>query len=307
MLKRVFLFVMTNILVMASLALIWGLLSAFTPLGTMLSRSGYNFQSLAVICLFWGFGGAFISLLLSRWIAKMSTGAVVIDPERATGDERWLLQTVYKLAEGAEIRTMPQVAIYPSLEINAFATGPSKNSALVAVSAGLMQKMSRDEVEGVLAHEMSHVSNGDMVTMTLVQGVVNAFVMFLSYVVSMIIMQALRGKDEDRRGGGDWFLRMMVHQVLQMVLMFVAYILIIAPFSRWREFRADKGGAEKAGKIKMIAALTALKNMAQLKVADRSEEKQAPALAAFKISGDFKSLFSTHPPLDERIARLRES
>jgi heat shock protein HtpX len=306
MFKRVFLFVLTNILVLASLTLVWGLLSAFTPLGAMLGRSGYDLQSLAVFCLFWGFGGAIISLLLSRWIAKMSTGAVVIDPDRATGDDRWLLQTVYKLATHAEITTMPQVAVYPSLEINAFATGPSKNSALVAVSAGLLQKMNRDEVEGVLAHEISHVSNGDMVTLTLVQGVVNAFVMFLSYVISMIIMQALRGKDEDRRDGGNWFLRMMIHQVLQMVLSLGAYVLIIAPFSRWREFRADQGGAEKVGKTKMIDALAALKDITQAKLARSNQDQPAPALAAFKINGGVKSLFSTHPSLDERIARLRQ-
>lgn len=306
MFKRVILFFLTNLLVMLTLGVIFSLLSSATPLGAWMNARGMDPVSLMVICLFWGMGGAFISLLISRWIAKTSTGARILDPSSATSQEAWLLSTVHRLAEGAGISTMPQVGIYPSAELNAFATGPTKNRAFVAVSEGLLATMGKDEIEGVLGHEMSHIANGDMVTMTLVQGVLNSFVMFLSWILTIFITQALRGRDDRREGMGDFFLRMMIHNMVQMALMFVALALVIAPFSRWREFRADAGGAERAGKGKMIAALQALLGHRDRK-AENEAKAQAPALAAFKISGNWNSLMSTHPPLEERIARLQNA
>jgi heat shock protein HtpX len=304
--KRVFLFFLTNVLVMLTLGLIFSLLSSLTPLGAWMNAQGMNAGGLMVICLFWGMGGSIISLLMSRWIAKVSTGAEILDPATARGDEAWLLGVVQRLAEGAGITRMPQVGVYPSAELNAFATGPTKNRAFVAVSEGLLARMSKDEIEGVLGHEMSHVANGDMVTMTLVQGVVNAFVMFLSWILTLVITQALRGRDDRREGMGDFFLRMMIHNMVQMAMMFVAFALVIAPFSRWREFRADAGGAERAGRDKMIGALQALLGYRNQK-AESEATAQAPALAAFKISGNWNSIMSTHPPLEERIARLKGS
>jgi heat shock protein HtpX len=305
MLKRVFLFFLTNVLVMLTLGVIFSILSSTTSLGGWMNSQGMSLPGMMVICLFWGMGGAFISLLLSRWIAKKSTGARILDPSSSHSEEAWLLSTVYRLAADAGISTMPEVGIYPSDELNAFATGPSRNRAFVAVSEGLLATMNKDEIEGVLGHEMSHVANGDMVTMTLVQGVVNSFVMFLSWILSVLISQALRGKNDRREGMGDYFMRMMIHNMVQMVLMFGAYALVIAPFSRWREFRADAGGAERAGKGKMIAALKALMGYRNKK-AEGEANAVAPALASFKISGNWNSLMSTHPPLEERIARLQE-
>jgi len=294
---------------MATLGILLSVLSAFTPLGAWMEANGASLAPMMVICLFWGMGGSLISLLISRWIAKKSTRAEVLNPEQVSGDERWLVDTVHRLAREAGITVMPEVAIYPSPELNAFATGPSKNKALVAVSDGLLASMNKGEIEGVLGHELSHVGNGDMVTLTLVQGVVNAFVMFLAWIATVLISQAMRGKDDERRQGfGDYMLRSLIHNLVSMVLMFAAYVAVIAPFSRWREFRADAGGAAKAGKQKMIAALEALKANRESRLAQQAEAQagaMAPALSAFKISGDWASLTSTHPPLEERIARLK--
>jgi heat shock protein HtpX len=310
MLKRVVLFVVTNLLVMMTLGLIWSLFVNATSFGASLQSGGFDFGSLMVFCLFWGMGGAFISLLISRWIAKKSSRAQIINPATASGDERWLLDTVYRFAEGAGISVMPEVGIYPSAELNAFATGPTKNRAFVAVSEGLLATLNKGEIEGVLGHEMSHVANGDMVTLTLIQGVVNAFVMFLSWIVTRILVQAMRGGNDNRREGmGDYFLENMINMMLHTVLFFVAVILVIAPFSRWREFRADAGGAERAGTQKMIAALEALQRYhgnLQLQRAEAQANAQAPALGNFKISGDGASLMATHPSLEERIARLKQ-
>jgi heat shock protein HtpX len=195
---------------------------------------------------------------------------------------------------------MPEVGIYPSLEINAFATGPTRNSALVAVSEGILRHMDRAELEGVLGHEVSHAANGDMVTMTLVQGVVNSFVIFVSWLASIAISNAMRR--DDREGGlGDYFLRSMIHNLLQVLFSLIAYVLVVAPYSRWREYRADHGGAELVGRRRMIAGLQALKDT--FRVRDQGSD---PALAAFKVSGGMGSFFSTHPDLDDRIARLKQ-
>jgi heat shock protein HtpX len=240
-----------------------------------------------------GFGGSFISLAISKWMAKMATGAQVIEvPSNTT--ERWLVDTVKRQAEKAGIG-MPDVAIYDAPEINAFATGWNRNDALVAVSSGLLQNMTREEAEAVLGHEISHVANGDMVTLTLIQGVLNTFVIFLSRVVGFIVDRVLL---KNERGYGIGF--MVTTFVAQIVLGILASIIVMW-FSRWREFRADAGGAALAGRDKMIAALERLKL--------NQEQSQLPAqISAFGISGGggWMRLLMSHPPLDERIAVLRD-
>jgi heat shock protein HtpX len=289
--KRIALFALTNILVMLTIGVLVFVLMNFFP---ALREVGYG--STMVLCLIYGFAGSLISLMLSRVMAKWSTGVQVIDPETASGDARWLVQTVHNLAREAGITTMPEVGIWDSPEVNAFCTGPTKNSALVAVSTGILSRMSKDELEGVLGHEISHAANGDMVTMALIQGVVNSFVFFLSILIARALMRGDR--DEDR---GPGFGEFLVRQLLQMVLGMVAYVIVIAPFSRWREFRADRGGAGLAGKGKMIAALEALADSHRL-----PQPPGDPALAAMKIdSRTVNALFSTHPALEERIAALR--
>jgi heat shock protein HtpX len=205
----------------------------------------------------------------------------------------------------AGITTMPEVGIYESPEVNAFATGPTRNRALVAVSRGLLERMDNPSLEGVLAHEIAHVANGDMVTMTLVQGVVNAFVMFFARVIGFAIGQAMRGDNEERRSGGG-FVEMMIVMVLQ-ILFGILGSTVVAAFSRWREFRADAAGAQLAGSAKMIGALTALRNTFEM-----AEDPNGPStsIAAFKISSKpsgIRALFSTHPPLEDRIARLQQA
>ena len=201
---------------------------------------------------------------------------------------------------------MPEVGVYNSPEINAFATGPSKSRALVAVSTGLLHNMRRSEIEGVLGHEVAHISNGDMVTMALIQGVINAFVMFLAYILAFAVSQAMSSRDEDDRGGGgSWFIQQMLVMLFQMVFSVLGFI-VVAWFSRWREFRADAGGAQFAGRENMISALKALKVVHE-HGADEAGQTQQPAFQALKISSKTSSmamLFSTHPPLEERIARL---
>jgi heat shock protein HtpX len=289
--KRIFLFLLTNILVMLTIGVVVALLMAFFP-----QLKDFGYSNIMVLSAVWGFGGAITSLLLSKVMAKWMSGVQVIDPATATGDERWLVQTVARLAEKAGI-DMPEVGIWESPEVNAFCTGPTKNSSLVAVSTGILARMSKEELEGVLGHEISHAANGDMVTMTLVQGVVNSFVIFFSFVLSRLILR----RGEDDRGGG--FGEYMLRNLLQMVLSLVAFVAVIAPFSRWREFRADRGGAQLTGKHKMIAALEALADSHRL-----PQPAGDPALATMKIdSGAVQAMFSTHPPLAERIAALRAS
>lgn len=291
--KRIFLVVFTNILIMLALGVIWTVLVAVFP-----SLGGMDNVSLAVLSLLWGFGGAIISLLLSKTLAKRMQGVQVIDIDRAGPEERWLVSTVHSLAREAGITGMPEVGIWDSPEVNAFCTGPSKNSSLVAVSTGILRRMNHDELEGVLAHELSHAANGDMVTMTLVQGVVNSFVIFASFILSRL----LAGGNNRNRGGG--FMEVMVRMVLQVALSTLAAVLIIYPFSRWREFRADAGGARLAGKNKMISALQALQDSFRL---PQGGPVAAPALATMKISSDKRAnLFSTHPSLEERIEALNK-
>ena len=290
--RRIILFVATNLAVMALLTLVVKIFGIDTY---TYSKAGINFQGLLVMSAVLGFGGSFISLLASKWVAKWQTGARVIEnPSNPT--ESWLLSTVRRQAEGAGIG-MPEVAIYDAPEMNAFATGATRNSALVAVSTGLLQQMSQEEVEAVLAHEVSHVANGDMVTMTVLQGVLNTFVIFLARVVGTVIDRAISGNRDNGGGGIAYFLIVMV---LQVVLGILASVIVMA-FSRWREFRADAGSARLSSKQKMISALERLGQ-------GRGENSLPSAIQAFGIAGGgMRKLFSSHPPIEERIAALRKA
>ncbi|HOX59223.1 MAG TPA: protease HtpX [Candidatus Paceibacterota bacterium] len=296
--KRVLLLVAVNLLVVTTISVVLHLLRV----GNYFPHGGL--QGLAVFCLVWGFGGAFISLGLSRLMAKWMMGVHVIPPNTSDPTLQGLVQTVHALARNAGLPKMPEVGIYESPDVNAFATGPTKSRALVAVSTGLLQRMGTREVEGVLGHEIAHVANGDMVTMTLIQGVINAFVMFLSRVLAFVISQALRSRDD--RGGGSWlqFLLVMVFQIVFSIL----GSLVVCWFSRWREFRADAGGARLAGRDSMINALRALKRLHDPALA-AAEAQRSQAFQALKISGrrgGFMALLATHPPLEQRIARLEQ-
>jgi heat shock protein HtpX len=293
MAKRIILFVLTNLAVLATVTLILQLLSAA---GYYRADRG-DIQALAVFCLVWGMAGSLISLQLSRWIAKRSLGVRLIDGNTGNPDFDWLYNTVANVARQANV-PMPEVGIYESPEVNAFATGPSKRRSLVAVASGALRTMGRTELEGVLGHEISHVANGDMVTMTLIQGVMNAFVLFFARILGSIIEQVLSGRRDSNRGPS--FLYFIIVQVLQVVLGLLAMI-VIAWFSRQRELRADEGGADLAGRGAMISALRRL--MTVREAVDTSN----PNLATLKINGGgggLARLWMTHPPLEERIARL---
>ena len=289
--KRIFLFLLTNIAVM----LVLGIVCSVLGVDKFLTAKGLNLPMLLAFSAVIGMGGSFISLLMSKWMAKRSTGAVVItQPKNAA--EMWLVNTVERQARAAGIG-MPEVAIYESPEPNAFATGANKNNALVAVSSGLMQALSQEEVEAVLGHEIGHVANGDMVTLTLVQGVVNTFVIFLSRVIAYAVDQFLR---KDDREGGVGMTYFLVSMVMQIVLGIGASV-IVAWFSRQREFRADAAGARFAGKRKMIAALQRLQSFHE------TPSTLPKEMTAFGIREGVASLFSSHPPLEVRIAALQKA
>ncbi|HEY0859013.1 MAG TPA: protease HtpX [Albitalea sp.] len=290
--KRTFLFVLTNIAILVVLSIAVRLLG----LDRYLSEQGIDYTSMLVFAAVFGIGGAFLSLAMSKWSAKRMVGAKVIErPANAT--EQWVWDTVARQAQMAGIG-MPEVAIYDAPEVNAFATGMNKNAALVAVSTGLLRAMDRDEAEAVLAHEVSHVANGDMVTLALIQGVLNTFVIFLSRAIGHLIDRVVF---KTERGYGPGF--MVVSIVAQLVLGVLASIIVMW-FSRRREFRADSGSAQLAGRQKMIAALRRLQ---QQQGASTLPEK----ITAFGISGPIgsglKRLFMTHPPLEERIAALENT
>lgn len=292
MFKRIALFLATNLAVMLLFGLVLNVLQVAFGI-----RLGGNGQLLLMAALF-GFGGSFVSLLLSKWIAKRTTGLQLIGQPRNEG-ELWLANTVRRQAEAAGI-AMPEVGIYDAPEINAFATGPSRNNSLVAVSTGLLRALSRDEAEAVLGHEISHVANGDMVTMTLIQGVLNTFVIYFARIVGRIIDGMLTG---NRDSDGPSFFYYIIVFALDIVFGMLASVIAMW-FSRWREFRADAGGAELAGREKMIAALRRL----ALTYGQNTLPKQ---VAAFGISGGIghglRGLFMSHPPLEERIRRLQEA
>jgi heat shock protein HtpX len=288
--KRIFLFLATNIAVLLVLSVVCSVLGV----DRYLTRNGLNLQMLLVFAAVMGMGGSFISLALSKWMAKMSTGAQVItQPSNAA--ESWLLATVEREARAAGIG-VPEVAVYNAPEPNAFATGMTKHSSMVAVSTGLLQNMNQDEVEAVLGHEITHIANGDMVTLALIQGVLNTFVFFLARVIGYAVDNAMRRGDERDGGGFGYFIVVMVAQV---VLGFLATMIVCA-FSRWREFHADAGGARLAGKRKMIAALQRLQAVHEPSTLPQN-------MAAFGIAGGVANLFATHPPLEKRIARLQEA
>lgn len=245
--------------------------------------------------------GAFISLAMSRIMAKWLMGVEVINPQLAAGQERQLVDMVYHLARNAGLSDMPEVGIYQSAEVNAFATGPSRSRSLVAVSSGLLRRMNSAEVEAVLAHEIAHVANGDMVTMTLVQGVVNAFVMFFARVLAYVVMRM--GSKREDEGIGSPFLYSLLVFVFEIIFMILGS-LVIAAYSRFREFRADSGGARLVGRDKMILALRALERTTEI----HDTRAEQPAFQTMKISNTkpIIRLFSSHPPLEERIARLEK-
>lgn len=292
---RIVLFLLTNAAVLLLISLIFQVLG----LGEFLSQQGVNLnlQTLLIYSGVIGMSGSMISLMMSKWMAKQSMGVYVIGQPRNT-TERWLLDVVARQAEQAGLG-MPEVGIFESPDPNAFATGMSKNDSLVAVSTGLLQSMSADEVEAVLGHELSHVANGDMVTLGLLQGVVNTFVYFLATIAGHLVDRVIFRSEDDRGGYGPaYFITQMVAQILLSILA----TMIVMWFSRWREFRADAGGARLAGRQKMIGALRALQ---------RSHDPQElpGEFAAFGISGGggFSRLFMSHPPLEKRIEALQNA
>lgn len=287
--KRIALFLATNLAIIVVLSIVLSIL------GPALGLQRGSYGSLLLFAAVFGFGGAFISLWMSKFIAKRSVGAQVIETPR-NQTEQWLMDTVSRQAKAAGIG-MPEVAVYQSPEMNAFATGASKNSSLVAVSTGLLQQMDRREVEAVLAHEVSHIANGDMVTLTLIQGVVNTFVIFLARAIAGVINNALRG-NSNQGGGLGGFAYYGIVIVLEIIFGILASIIVMW-FSRQREYRADEGAAKLEGKQAMISALNRLRN--------NHESQLEGSMVAFGISGKkaMSELFLSHPPLEKRIAALQ--
>ncbi|MCE5211965.1 MAG: protease HtpX [Deltaproteobacteria bacterium] len=291
--KRFLLFLATNIAVLVVLSIVASLLGV----DRYLTRNGLNMTGLLIFAAIFGFGGSFISLAMSKWMAKRMMGAQVITTPQSQA-EIWLVETVKKLAMAANIG-MPEVAIFDSPSPNAFATGMNKNKALVAVSAGLLNAMNKDEVEAVIGHEISHVANGDMVTLSLIQGVVNTFVIFLSRVVGFFVDRVIFRNEDDEGVGIGFFVTSMIAQVLFGILASI----IVMWFSRQREFRADAGGAKLAGTQSMINALERLKTATSEPLPDQ--------MSAFGINGkpskhNLALLFMSHPPLDDRIEALKK-
>ena len=285
---RIGLFLLTNLAVM----LVFGLVLSLTGIQSS------SVQGLMIMALLFGFGGSIISLLMSKWMALRSVGGEVIEQPR-NETERWLMETVRHQSQQVGI-AMPQVAVYHAPDINAFATGARRDASLVAVSTGLLQNMNRDEAEAVIAHEISHIANGDMVTMTLVQGIVNTFVIFISRIIAQIVSGFMSGnRDDSENSNGNPLIYFAVATVLELVFGILASIITMW-FSRHREFHADAGSAKLVGRDKMIAALQRLKTS--------YEPQEASSMMAFCINGKAKSmseLFMTHPPLDKRIEALR--
>ena len=290
--KRIFYFLVTNLAIVFVLSITMRLLGV----EPFLNANGLNLNSLLIFAAVMGFGGAFISLAISKWSAKQMSGAVTIDNPK-TPDEIWLMNIVKYQSQAVGIQ-MPEVAIFNSPVVNAFATGMSRNSSLVAVSSGLLEMMTKDEAEAVIGHEISHIANGDMVTLTLIQGVVNTFVLFFSRVIGYTVDKVVFKTKEGT--GPAFFITMIISELLLGVLASI----VVMWFSRQREYRADMGGGQLAGKQKMIAALKRLKAQYESSTLPKS-------IAALGISGEqgmgLKELFSTHPSLDDRIARLQQN
>ncbi len=303
MVKRIALFLVVNALVIVTISILINLIG----LRPYLTARGIDYGSLLIMAALFGFVGAFISLQLSRWTAKTGMGVRLIDVQNpGSSEEMRLVQLVRRLCDQAGLDKLPEIGIYRSPEVNAFATGPSRRRALLAISSGLLGAMDSHAVEGVLGHEISHIVNGDMVTMTLVQGIVNTFVIFASYVLAILIEQAMSRDREGREEGGGmgFFMQYILINVLETALFFIASPIIYW-FSRWREYRADAGSARLTGRETMIHALE------QLKEATQVVDNRAPALSTFKINGRGRGLmallFATHPPIDARIAALKRA
>jgi heat shock protein HtpX len=287
----------------AAVLIVIGMLLNLLGVRPYLRSQGVSYDGLLIFCALWGFVGSFVSLQISRWAAKRAMGVQLIDPSTPAGPvQSHLVSRIRELSQRAGLKTLPEIGVYRSPEVNAFATGPSRDRALVAVSTGLLERMDDEAVEGVLGHEISHIANGDMVTMTLVQGVVNTFVMFFARVIAQIIDNFLRS-DDDRGGGLGFFGYFIVVSVLDTVLMLLASPIVYA-FSRYREYRADAGSAKLTSPQTMIHALEALgRNTGRF-------DKQDGAIATMKIQGGahgvLAALFSSHPPIPARIQALRQ-
>lgn len=299
MFKRFGLLLLVNFGVMISLMIILNILGVrhyITPMGI-------NYNSLLIICFVYGMGGAFFSLLISKTIAKWTMGLKIISPETRGSYEQKLLSLVNQQAKAAGLSKAPELALYDSPEVNAFATGPSKNNSLIALSTGLLQSMNEEQVEGVLAHEMSHIANGDMVTMTLLQGVINAFVMFFAKAAAWAVANSMKGEDDE--GQPSFWLVFAIEMFFTIVFGFLGMI-VVNFFSRYREYEADKGASYLSGKAKIISALEALKQGSEI------SDSRGEALNNFKISSPGKKsllldLLNTHPSLDSRIEALQKS
>ncbi len=296
MLNRIFLLILTNLAIMLVLSVVlkfFGLERFFLD---ALGGAGFNFTGMLIFSAAFGFGGAFISLLISKWMAKRATGAKVIESP-ANDTERWLVATTRQLSERAGIG-MPEVAVFDSAAPNAFATGANRNKSLVAVSTGLLRDMNREQVKAVLGHEIGHIANGDMITLTLIQGVLNTFVIFLSRIIGMIVDRVVL---RNERGFGIGY---FVTSIIAQILLGILASAVVMWFSRRREFRADAAGAELAGRSHMIGALETLRR-------SQGAAAMPESLAAFGISPSARSgiarLFASHPPIDERIRALRDA
>ena len=292
MFKRIGLFLLTNLAVILMVSIVLNLLGV----GQYRTVGGLDTKALLIFCAVWGFIGSFVSLAMSKFMAKRFMGVQIVDgnPQYAG-----LVNRIHQLSKQANLPKMPEVGVYNSPEVNAFATGPSKKNSLVAVSTGLLQSMNDEEVEGVLAHEVSHIANGDMVTMTLLQGVINTFVMFFARIAAFAVENFLRGDDEEGPGLGGLAYMLTVF-VFEIIFGLIGSV-IVALFSRHREYRADAGAAKLAGREKMIAALQRLQSQTYF-------DKRGQTLEAFKISGKrggLAALLSTHPSLDDRIKALQ--
>ena len=288
--KRIVLFVVVNVLILVTISLVLNILG----IQPYLDANGINYSSLMMFCLVWGMMGSFISLLLSRFMAKMMMGVKVIDPNN-NGSYQWLAATVAHIAKSAGLEQVPEVGVYESSDVNAFATGPAKSMSLVAFSTGLLQSMSREEVEGVAAHEISHIKNGDMVTMTLIQGVINAFVMFFARIIAFAVSQSVKEESQV-------LVRHLITILLEICLSILG-MMVVGWFSRQREFRADKGSAGLVGTDKMIAALKSIGANQRRHLLS----SEPASLATLKISGratGLLGLMATHPPLEDRIEAL---
>ncbi|XGC81855.1 protease HtpX [Bdellovibrio bacteriovorus] len=290
--KRIGLFILTNVLVMVTIGIVWTLVSNFLGLAGLNSYIPF----LIAFCAVWGMGGAFVSLLMSKWMAKMFHGVKIIEPNNPNPELRNLVNKVHEFARRAQLPKMPEVGIYESVDINAFATGPSKSRSLVAVSTGLLQRMNDKEMEGVLAHEVAHIANGDMVTMTLIQGIVNAFAMFFSRILANLVASNVDEKFREIVRFGVTILGDIAFTLLGSI--------VVNYFSRRREFRADAGGAKYSSRENMVAALQKLRSVYELPIPPE-EGMTSTLMISNRDKGGIAKLFMTHPPLEVRIEALQ--